>query len=66
MQIIRVLLSVTLLRERERENFNAMEKSKALSRFCKLSHFKKTVKSCTDKVQEKVPSFQKGKLYCVI
>ena len=41
------------------QNFNFVKKSKALSRLCKLSHFKLTGRSCTDTVQEKVPSFQK-------
>ena len=36
--------------------FQCYEKSKALTRLCKLSHFKMTGKSCTDKVREKVPS----------
>ena len=37
-----------------------MKKSKALSGLCKLSHLKVTGRSCTDKVREKVPSFQKS------
>ena len=41
------------------QNVNAIKKSKALSRLCRLSHFKMTGRSCTDKVREKVPSFQK-------
>ena len=34
------------------QSFNAMKKSKALSRLCKLSHFKMTGISCTDTVRE--------------
>ena len=44
---------------------NSMEKSKGLSRLCQLSHFKMTGRSCTDKVREKVTSFQKVTLFSV-
>ena len=48
------------------QNFNAMKKSKALSRPCKLSYFKMTGRSCTDKVREKEPLFQNVTFFSVI
>ena len=41
------------------QNFKSMKQSKALSKLCKLCHFKMTGRSCTDEVRVKVPSFQK-------
>ena len=48
------------------QTFNSMKKNKALLRLCKLSHYKMTGWSCKDKVREKVPSFQKVRLFSMI
>ena len=43
------------------QNFNSIKNQRIF-----LCHFKMTGRACTDKVQEKVTSFQKVTLFCVI
>ena len=42
------------------------KKSKALSRLCKLGHFKMTHTPCTDEDQVEIPSFQKATRLTVV